>query len=183
MLLVAQHARGTTHHESKVSICQSTGARVLRHSRDLQSASESRKITGWAGLHSSRAARFRSSLSSSHLGGVHVRWLGGRRLSEAEAAAKTDWPRLWLSIAQRVGLCRPLVGCRELAGYHKIACSFSCLGSTCGSICAVNTLVRSRVRPNPSLKGSANGRPPGPGRRYAVHFRQPGPGVLPLAPP
>jgi hypothetical protein len=39
-----------------------------------------------------------------------------------------------------------------------------------------------RVRPNPSLKGSANGRPPGPGRRYAVHFRQPGPGVLPLAP-
>ena len=31
--------------------------------------------------------------------------------------------------------------------------------------------------PNPSLKRSANGRPPGPGRRYAVHFRQPGPGV------
>jgi hypothetical protein len=36
--------------------------------------------------------------------------------------------------------------------------------------------------PNPSLKRSANGRPPGPGRRYAVHFRQPGPGVLPLVP-
>ena len=28
----------------------------------------------------------------------------------------------------------------------------------------------------------ANGRPPGPGRRYTVHFRQPGPGVMPLAP-
>ena len=38
------------------------------------------------------------------------------------------------------------------------------------------------VLPNPSLKRSANGRPPGPGRRYAVHFRQPGPGVLPLSP-
>ena len=40
----------------------------------------------------------------------------------------------------------------------------------------------SPVRPNPSLKRSANGRPPGPGRRYGVHFRQPGPGVLPLSP-
>ena len=38
------------------------------------------------------------------------------------------------------------------------------------------------VRPNPSLKRSANGRPPGPVWRYAVHFRQPGPGVLPQAP-
>ena len=38
------------------------------------------------------------------------------------------------------------------------------------------------VLPNPSLKRSANGRPPGPGRRYAVHFRRPGPGVLPLSP-
>ena len=36
--------------------------------------------------------------------------------------------------------------------------------------------------PNPSLKRSANGRPPGPVWRYAVHFRQPGPGVLPLSP-
>ena len=38
------------------------------------------------------------------------------------------------------------------------------------------------LTPNPSLKRSANGRPPGPVWRYAVHFRQPGPGVLPLAP-
>ena len=42
---------------------------------------------------------------------------------------------------------------------------------------------RGAVLPNPSLKGSANGMPPGPGRRYPVHCRQPGPGVLPLAPP
>ena len=39
-----------------------------------------------------------------------------------------------------------------------------------------------RVGPNPSLKRSANGRPPGPVWRYAVHFRQSGPGVLPLSP-
>ena len=36
--------------------------------------------------------------------------------------------------------------------------------------------------PNHSLKRSANGRPPGPVWQYAVHFRQPGPGVLPLSP-
>ena len=31
------------------------------------------------------------------------------------------------------------------------------------------------MRSNPSLKRSANGRPPGPVWRYTVHFRQPGP--------
>jgi hypothetical protein len=36
--------------------------------------------------------------------------------------------------------------------------------------------------PNPSLKRSANGRPPSPGRWYAVHFHRPGLGVLPLSP-
>ena len=39
------------------------------------------------------------------------------------------------------------------------------------------------LRPNPSLKGSTNGGPPGPAWRYAVHFRQAGPGVPPSAPP
>ena len=42
-------------------------------------------------------------------------------------------------------------------------------------------MVQQPATPNPSLKRSANGRPPGPVWRYAVHFRQPGPGVLPLA--
>ena len=42
-------------------------------------------------------------------------------------------------------------------------------------------LVRA-VRPNPSLKLSPNGVSPSPVWRYAVHFRQPGPGVLPLSP-
>ena len=40
----------------------------------------------------------------------------------------------------------------------------------------------SPVRPNPSLKRSANGRPAGPGLRYGVHFLSPGPAVLPLSP-
>ena len=46
----------------------------------------------------------------------------------------------------------------------------------------MQAVALSPVLPNPSLKRSANGRPPGPVWRYAVHFRQPGPGVLPLAP-
>ena len=35
---------------------------------------------------------------------------------------------------------------------------------------------------NPSLKRSANGTTPSPVWRHAVHYRQPGPGVLPLPP-
>ena len=38
------------------------------------------------------------------------------------------------------------------------------------------------VMPNPSLKRSANGRPPGPGRWHTVHFHRPGPDVLPSSP-
>jgi hypothetical protein len=38
------------------------------------------------------------------------------------------------------------------------------------------------ARPNPSVKLSTNGGPPGPGRQYRVHFCRPGPGVPPLAP-
>ncbi len=36
--------------------------------------------------------------------------------------------------------------------------------------------------PNPSLKRSANGRPPSPGRWYSVHFHWPGLGGLPSPP-
>ena len=36
--------------------------------------------------------------------------------------------------------------------------------------------------PNPSFKPSSNGVPRGPGWRYAVHFRLPGPRVTPLVP-
>ena len=39
-----------------------------------------------------------------------------------------------------------------------------------------------RAEPNPSLKLSPNGGPPGPVWRYAVHFRQFGPGVPPPVP-
>ena len=42
--------------------------------------------------------------------------------------------------------------------------------------------LRWRLKPNPSFNRSTNGRPPSPGRWYAVHFHRPGLGALPLAP-
>ena len=39
-----------------------------------------------------------------------------------------------------------------------------------------------RALPNPSLKLSPNGASPGPGRRYVVHCRHPGPGATPSVP-
>ena len=42
--------------------------------------------------------------------------------------------------------------------------------------------LRHTVLPNPSFKPSPNGGPPGPVWRYAVHFRQSGPGVPPSVP-
>jgi len=38
-------------------------------------------------------------------------------------------------------------------------------------------------RPNPSFEARPNGKPPSPGRWYAVHFHRPGLGVLPSVPP
>jgi hypothetical protein len=46
----------------------------------------------------------------------------------------------------------------------------------------LKALAEARVRPNPSLKLSPNGGPHGPGRRYLVHSRQPGPRVPPSVP-
>ena len=46
----------------------------------------------------------------------------------------------------------------------------------------VQVKVGIKALPNTSLKRSANGRPPAPGRWYAVHFHRPGAGGLPLSP-
>jgi hypothetical protein len=43
-------------------------------------------------------------------------------------------------------------------------------------------LAFQQARHNPSVNRSANGRPPAPGRWYAVHFHRPGAGVLPSSP-
>ena len=55
-------------------------------------------------------------------------------------------------------------------------------GGTEAGPSAIRASVRRPTRPNPSFKPSPNGGPPGPVWRYAVHFRQPGPGVPPSGP-
>ena len=90
--------------------------------------------------------------------------LGGSDLVGSRRKAK-PW-RLSLGSAERVASFL----------FTKVA-KFSSLSGTLQVF-----LIPAPVKPNPSLKRSANGRPPGPVWRYAVHFRQPGPGVLPLSP-
>jgi hypothetical protein len=62
----------------------------------------------------------------------------------------------------------------------------SCLqldrGASGGTSTIAVTPTKNAALPNPSLKLSPNGGPRGPGRRYAVHFRQPGPRVPPSVP-
>ena len=57
----------------------------------------------------------------------------------------------------------------DVVGYLPVA--------TPAALPVANTAV-----PNPSFKPSPNGVPRGPGWRYAVHFRHPGPRVTPLGP-
>ena len=53
----------------------------------------------------------------------------------------------------------------------------------CRNLCALrNFAAFNPVKPNPSFKPSPNGVPRGPGWRYPVHFRHPGPRVTPPVP-
>ena len=84
-------------------------------------------------------------------------------------------------IARRRAPCKVRSG-RRRRGVPRLLLWWRCAGSTISGM-KNHPFGKRRARmPNPSLKRSANGRPPGPVWRYAVHFRQPGPGVLPLSP-
>jgi hypothetical protein len=54
--------------------------------------------------------------------------------------------------------------------------------SACAVLARAQRLAFQQARHNPSVNRSANGRPPAPGRWYAVHFHRPGAGVLPSSP-
>ena len=84
-------------------------------------------------------------------------------------------------IARRRAPCKVRSG-RRRRGVPRLLLWYRCAGSTISGMKNHPSGKRRARMPNPSLKRSANGRPPGPVWRYAVHFRQPGPGVLPLLP-
>ena len=54
--------------------------------------------------------------------------------------------------------------------------------STTRSFSLTAALSTCAMRPNPSLKRTANGRPPSPDWRCALHFHRPGHGELPSPP-
>ena len=94
-----------------------------------------------------------------------------------EAKNSTSWPTL--QGAERHA--KSLAGAAD-AAYRDCSCrgaerEAESLACKCTLACLPRALM-----PNPSLKRSANGRPPAPGLRYAVHFLSPGAGVLPLSP-
>ena len=102
------------------------------------------------------------------------------RSARAQHAASRRGPRSGFAVLGQRRQAKPDAG---QLGQHAAGCIFlwlvkvSCSGGTLHFFSLPAALL-----PNPSLKRSANGRPPGPVWRYAVHFRQPGPGVLPSSP-
>ena len=93
----------------------------------------------------------------------------GHELEAVVRAARRRAPCKVLGVRRRRGVPRLLLPWREAA-------------SRMARMPNQPSRMSHALMPNPSLKRSANGRPPGPVWRYAVHFRQPGPGILPLSP-
>ena len=68
------------------------------------------------------------------------------------------------------------------AEYHDCSCRGAERPAEWFAYKNTRVIAVATVLPNPSLKRSANGRPPGPRSRYGVHFLLRGPGVLPSSP-
>jgi hypothetical protein len=86
--------------------------------------------------------------------------------------------------AQRISRSEPLARCASRSGgVPPLLCHQPRRVGGCGAPSEIANYARAApVRHNTSVKRSANGRPPSPVWRYAVHFRQPGLGVLPSSP-
>jgi hypothetical protein len=81
------------------------------------------------------------------------------------------------------GTARRLLGMGSSAGGLRRIGSASAQGVARTAAQPTNARsVHRTALPNTSLNRSTNGRSPGPGRWYVVHFHQPGPGALPSAP-
>ena len=124
---------------------------------------------------SNRASR---SLDSQYVNGASrplnsQLWMGASR--------PMDWPAgVALSESTLTRMCHSLATEEKPQGVSAVLPGPSSLPQR--SICTVRLRASARALPNPSLKRSANGRPPAPGRWYAVHFHRPGAGVLPSSP-
>jgi len=136
--------------------------------------------------HAQSQGRFNTSSAKAFVPGrasVHRRYRQ-RSLSATKAATKV---RL-----EGRPLIRRLFGCLPRgAELQSVARQALCSGASAiqaivGLAVASSASLRcspGNAWPNPSVKASPNGGPPGPGHRYGVHFLWPGPGVPPSVPP
>ena len=142
-----------------------------------------------------RRGRFRAQFASSSY--RLASWLLGRQRERQEAAMPHRTTALrrrlcgsvssWAAASSIAALVLAFVGRR----LEYVACH-GCQRGAGGTCSGPGRVARpwqahhhhasGATLPNPSVKPSPNGGPPGPGRRYAVHFRQPGPGVPPSVP-
>ena len=82
--------------------------------------------------------------------------------------------------SQRLQALRLTPSCSSCLSWQLLW--FSWRSATQRESLRVGAWATAMAAPNTSLEPRPNGGPPGPGWRYAVHFRQPGPGVPPSAP-
>ena len=112
--------------------------------------------------------------------------------SEQSRSEKLRWNRRQFAKVGRLSCCgsgaagapmRSLGMGSGTGESHPIgSTTFTPSAARTGSLAAKAGSRLGTALPNTSLNRSSNGRPPGPGRSYAVHFHRPGLGVLPLEP-
>ena len=103
------------------------------------------------------------------------------RVSCAALRSRDKEFRAAVRAARHGAQCKILAGAAD-AEYRD----YSCRGAQReAELLACKSLgcLPSALMPNPSLKARPNGGSPGPAWRYAVHFRQSGPGAPPSVPP
>ena len=131
---------------------------------------------------SEREGQYRSATRQLHeVEANECKQIGCNRASRATAGSPGQAPtvRFVLQGAQRHA--KSLAGAAD-AEYRDCFCRSAERPSQWRSNKYMSVGMQRKLRPNPSLKRSANGTPPGPRCRYGVHFLHRGPGVEPLAP-
>jgi hypothetical protein len=135
-----------------------------------------------------RVASSAKATSTAHTSGSNVRslrscesrykfasWVGQHWLARRAGVLRraVTW---WVAPTAegRAALVRP---CRRRYGPMLPRASASL--EVIAALVAASVFPHGTAWPNKSFNRTANGRPPSPGWRYAVHSRQPGPGVLP----
>jgi hypothetical protein len=87
---------------------------------------------------------------------------------------------MWLSALQGAERHAKSLAVTADAGYRDCSCRSAERHAQSLAYQMQSVRQPTTLRPNQSVKRTRSGMPPGPGWRYAVHFRHPGPGVIPL---